>query len=69
MFITGTCPEWLWLIPLLGMALMIGLMFFICSKGRRNGITGMCGCGRTDKNHNQKPMTETQSHLADTNKD
>jgi len=33
MFITGTCTEWFWLIPLLGLGLMIGLMFFMCGKG------------------------------------
>ena len=69
MFITGTCPEWFWLIPLFGMVLMIGLMFFMCGKGMRKGVTGLCGCGRTDKHYNQERMADDHPHPADTNKE
>ena len=69
MFITGTCPEWFWLIPLFAMGLMIGLMFFMCGKGMRNGVTGLCGCGHTDKQCNQEHMKDNHPQSADTNKE
>ena len=68
MFIMGNCPEWFWLIPLLGMLLMIGLMLFFCGKGRRNGLSGMCGCGRTNNHYNQERLTDVIPHASDTNK-
>jgi len=69
MFITGTCTEWFWFIPLLGLGLMIGLMFFMCGKGMRNGVTGLCGCGRTDKHGNQGRMEDNHSQPAEPNRE
>ena len=67
MFISEMCPEWFWLIPLLGMVLMFAFMFLICGKGVRNGITGMCGHnskqyrqGNTDHDNRQAPGTNKQ---------
>ena len=52
MFITDTCFEWFWIIPLIGMAFMIGMMLFMCRMGLRNGFVDKCGCGGTRKQCN-----------------
>jgi len=69
MFITGSCPEWFWLIPFLGMVLMIGLMVFMCSKGMRSSVTGMCGCGRTNRQCSQERIENDKTRLTDSNKE
>lgn len=68
MFISEACPEWFWLIPLLGMVLMFGLMFFICAKGGRNGVSGGCGCGRTNKQYNQEAIEDGKKQTPGTSR-
>lgn len=42
------CPVWFWIIPVIGMALMVGMMFFVCRTGPGAGWIGRCGCGHAE---------------------
>lgn len=45
MYIEATLPVWLWIIPLIGMVVMMVLMFFFCRGGWKNRTAPRCGCG------------------------
>ncbi len=51
------CSGWFWIIPIVGMVLMVGMMFFMCRSGPGTGWFGPCGCGRAD-DHSTRDRAE-----------
>lgn len=67
MFVTTACPEWFWILPLIGLVFMAGMMLFLCRAGHRTGFGEKGCCGHAPDGHDSGhtgERTKTSSDIS-----